>query len=130
MANQRGTFAKRQRETDLKDKARAKEARRAAKKAEQSTTKGPQIAWDEAGGVEGAQREAAPVPVRPPAPRPAAPVAARPGAPAARPGSPGAPTGVTTGDETLDEAAHGGDKPTPAPTTATKPTPTATKPTR
>ncbi len=51
MANQRGTFAKRQRETDLKDKARAKEARRAAKKDENRSTKGPQIAWDQPGGV-------------------------------------------------------------------------------
>ena len=51
MANQRGTFAKRQRETDLKDKARAKEARRAAKKDEQRTSKGPQIDWAQPGGV-------------------------------------------------------------------------------
>lgn len=51
MANQRGTFAKRQREMDLKDKARAKEARRAAKKDEQRSTKGPQIAWDQPGGA-------------------------------------------------------------------------------
>jgi hypothetical protein len=48
MSNQRGTFAKRQREADLKDKARAKQERRAAKRAEVRTTKGPQIAWDEA----------------------------------------------------------------------------------
>lgn len=48
MANQRGTFAKRQREMELKDKARAKEARRVAKRGEQRTTKGPEIAWDEA----------------------------------------------------------------------------------
>lgn len=48
MSNYRGTFAKRQREMELKDKARAKEQRRAAKRAEQRTTKGPQIAWDEA----------------------------------------------------------------------------------
>ena len=32
MATKRSTFQKRQRETDLKDKARAKEARRAAKR--------------------------------------------------------------------------------------------------
>lgn len=51
MANQRGTFAKRQRETDLKDKARQKEARRAAKRDEQKTTKGPQIDWSQPGGV-------------------------------------------------------------------------------
>ena len=48
MSNQRGTFAKRQREGELKDRARAKQARRAAKRAEVRTTKGPEIAWDEA----------------------------------------------------------------------------------
>jgi hypothetical protein len=48
MSSQRATFAKRQRESDLKDKARAKEARRAAKRGEVRTTKGPEIAWDEA----------------------------------------------------------------------------------
>ena len=40
MANQRGTFAKRQREMDLKDKARAKNERRAQKKNENPGTKG------------------------------------------------------------------------------------------
>jgi hypothetical protein len=39
---------KRQREMDLKDKARAKEARRAAKRDEVRTTKGPEIAWGDA----------------------------------------------------------------------------------
>ena len=48
MSNQRATFAKRQREADLKDKARAKAERRAAKKTEVRTTKGPEIAWDQA----------------------------------------------------------------------------------
>lgn len=48
MANHRATFAKRQREGELKDRARAKQARRAAKKTETRTTKGPEIAWDEA----------------------------------------------------------------------------------
>ena len=49
MSNQRATFAKRQREQELKDKARAKEARR-AQRAERRTDSngGPQIAWDEA----------------------------------------------------------------------------------
>jgi hypothetical protein len=51
MANQRGTFAKRQREMDLKDKARQKNERRAAKKNENPTNKGPQIAWDQPGGM-------------------------------------------------------------------------------
>jgi hypothetical protein len=48
MANQRGTFAKRQREQDRKDKARAKQERLAARRAQPNGTKGPQIAWDEA----------------------------------------------------------------------------------
>lgn len=46
--NRKATFAKRQREADIKDRARAKEARKAARKAEVRTTKGPEIAWDEA----------------------------------------------------------------------------------
>lgn len=48
MANRKATFAKRQRETDLKDRAKAKDARRAQKRNEVSENKGPQIAWDEA----------------------------------------------------------------------------------
>ena len=50
MGNQQTTFAKRQREADLKDKARAKEQRRAMKKErdEGRGTKGPEIAWGEA----------------------------------------------------------------------------------
>jgi len=46
--NRKATFAKRQRETDLKDHARSKEARRAARKDNSRTGKGPEIAWDEA----------------------------------------------------------------------------------
>ncbi len=46
MANQRGTFSKRQREQNLKDKARAKQERLAAARAAagQRTEKGPPIA--------------------------------------------------------------------------------------
>jgi hypothetical protein len=47
MSSQRPSFAKRQRETDLKDKARQKRERRTEKAANPSVTKGPQIAWDE-----------------------------------------------------------------------------------
>ena len=47
MANRKATFAKRQRESALKDRARAKDARRALLRSETSATKGPQIAWDE-----------------------------------------------------------------------------------
>jgi hypothetical protein len=46
--NRKATFAKRQRETDLKDHARAKEARKAARLNNPKTSKGPEIAWDEA----------------------------------------------------------------------------------
>ena len=48
MANRNATFAKRQRETDLKDRAKAKEERRAQKRGEVRENKGPQIAWGEA----------------------------------------------------------------------------------
>ncbi len=49
MGNQRGSFAKRQRETDLKDKAREKREKRAFKSDQPiKAEKGPQIAWDEA----------------------------------------------------------------------------------
>ena len=48
MTRTRGTFAKRNRETKLKDKARAKDERRAARAAAPPGQKGPQIAWDEA----------------------------------------------------------------------------------
>lgn len=48
MSSQRSSFMKRQRETDLKDKARAKRERRAVKSDTPTTTKGPTIAWDEA----------------------------------------------------------------------------------
>ena len=43
MANRRDTFAKRQREADLKERARAKEARRMAKRSEVRTSKGPEF---------------------------------------------------------------------------------------
>jgi hypothetical protein len=46
--NRKATFAKRQRESDLKDHARAKEARKAARQSAPRATKGPEIAWDQA----------------------------------------------------------------------------------
>ena len=51
MANQRGTFAKRNREMKLKDRAREKAERRNERQANPREQKGPEIAWDEAGGV-------------------------------------------------------------------------------
>jgi hypothetical protein len=47
MANQRGTFAKRRREQELLERARAKQARRVARRNEPRTAGGPQIAWTE-----------------------------------------------------------------------------------
>jgi hypothetical protein len=47
--NRKATFAKRQRESDLKDHARQKQERKAARQnAPSNGEKGPQIAWDEA----------------------------------------------------------------------------------
>lgn len=43
MANRRDTFAKRQRESDLKERARVKQARRLAKRQEVRTVKGPEM---------------------------------------------------------------------------------------
>ncbi|HWO19871.1 MAG TPA: hypothetical protein VNO30_13890 [Kofleriaceae bacterium] len=89
MANRRDTFAKRQRETELKDRARAKQERRNAKRNEPRTNKGPQIAWDE---MAPAVTETAP---------PAAGIAggAAPGAPA------GGPTAGAAADDDADDAA-------------------------
>ena len=47
MANRKATFAKRQRETDLKDRAKQKNDRCIAEAAAKfAYDKGPQIAWD------------------------------------------------------------------------------------
>lgn len=48
MSNRKATFAKRQRETELKDHARAKEERRSARRSQPRVAKGPEIAWDQA----------------------------------------------------------------------------------
>ena len=65
MANQRSTFSKRQREADLKDKARAKRERRASKATEVRPTKGPEIDWDHA--AQAAEELGTPAPIVPPA---------------------------------------------------------------
>lgn len=71
MANQRGTFAKRNREMKLKDRAKEKAERRARKAEQPAGTKGPQIAWDEAGGTENAAIvDAAPTRASSPSPSP------------------------------------------------------------
>lgn len=45
MSNRKATFAKRQREADLKERARAKAARIAERRATPRTEKGPVIDW-------------------------------------------------------------------------------------
>jgi hypothetical protein len=73
MANQRGTFAKRNREMKLKDRAREKAERRATRSGEKRDSKGPEIAWDQPGGTENAAiAETAPAPApATPSPSPA-----------------------------------------------------------
>jgi hypothetical protein len=74
MANQRGTFLKRQREQNLKDKARAKEERLAARRAraENRTEKGPPIATIEelnaSNGIDSPDLVVPPAPIKPPTP--------------------------------------------------------------
>lgn len=64
MAKRDSTFAKRQRETELKERARAKAARRADKANQPKTTKGPEIDWSVAVYPAGVDAPAdAPVPV-------------------------------------------------------------------
>ena len=102
MASQRGTFLKRQRETDLKDRAKQKEARRAEKRSQpDGAAKGPAIDWDAAvteidsalespPGTPGASTDNAGAA----APAPAANTPAPNGAPPSRPGSPGSGSGT------------------------------------
>jgi len=74
MSNQRTTFLKRQRETDRKDKARAKEQRLAqarqqnANGTSSAAPKGPQIAWDEAVTEIDSAASTAPAPATEPTP--------------------------------------------------------------
>lgn len=85
--NRKSTFAKRQRETDLKDHARAKAARSVAREQNSRTGKGPAIDWNEMVQPEGVAlpddayatlaagkaQDAVDNPPPPPAPAPAAP---------------------------------------------------------
>src|SRR5580698_2819749 len=96
MSNVRPTFAKRNRETSLKDKARIKDERRAAKRQEVRTVKGPEIAWDEAvreidsdPTLGPATNEHSAAPSKPMAAAPSKPMAAAPSKPmAAAPSKP------------------------------------------
>jgi hypothetical protein len=72
MENQRGTFSKRNREMKLKDRQRDKAERLAARRSENNGTKGPQIAWDEAGGVGSLDSDTAPTTKNTGTPTPAA----------------------------------------------------------
>ena len=48
MSDRKATFAKRQRESELKEKAKLKEERRLSRRSNPRVNKGPEIAWDEA----------------------------------------------------------------------------------
>lgn len=48
MSDRKATFAKRQRESELKEKAKLKEERRVSRRSQPRENKGPEIAWDEA----------------------------------------------------------------------------------
>ena len=48
MSDRKATFAKRQRESELKEKAKLKEERRMSRRSNPKVNKGPEIAWDEA----------------------------------------------------------------------------------
>lgn len=63
--NRKATFAKRQRETDLKDHARVKEARKMARRESSRAGKGPEIAWDEAVYPTTSSDDDAPAPTSP-----------------------------------------------------------------
>lgn len=106
MASQRGTFLKRQRETDLKDKAKQKQARRAEKRAQpDGVNKGPSIDWEAAvtetdsalespAGTPGASTDNA-EPAAPGAPESSPPRGASPGPQGPGPGpSPGQGSGT------------------------------------
>lgn len=63
--NRKATFAKRQRESDLKDHARTKEARKLARRETSRAGKGPEIAWDEAVYATPSSDDDAPAPTAP-----------------------------------------------------------------
>lgn len=74
MSNQRPSFAKRDREMKLKDKAKAKAERREARKSNPGAAKGPPIAFDEAHVVVNSDEDDnAPAANAPAAPQPSAP---------------------------------------------------------
>ena len=62
MSSQRPSFAKRDREMKLKDKAKAKAERRAARKNEPRTGSGPPIEANDTGDVPPADTDAVPTP--------------------------------------------------------------------
>jgi hypothetical protein len=69
MTDRKASFAKRQREIDLKTRARDKEARRAERRSQPRTSKGPEIAWDEAVNTSGtATADIVPAPAATPPP--------------------------------------------------------------
>lgn len=109
MSNRKATFAKRQRESDLKDHAKAKNQRREERRGSvNKDTKGPEIAWDQAVNITVAPYYDALVP-DPPAEPAAEPGPAGSVTPAGAPGAPGAaPGGPTAGAAPAPSAGQSG----------------------
>jgi hypothetical protein len=89
MSNQRPSFAKREREMKLKDKARAKAERRAARKADPRSGSGPEIADTNEAFTSLSSDPPAPISSAPsnPAPSNPAPISPAPISPAISPAS-------------------------------------------
>jgi hypothetical protein len=110
MGDRKATFAKRQRESDLKDRARQKEARRQERRTSgPKVNKGPEIAWDELVRYE----ESPTIPEVTPDPE---------GAPAAAAAPPAPPTPAPA--RPVPASPRPAPAPAPAPTPAPRPTPT------
>ena len=104
--NRKATFAKRQRETDLKDHARSKEARRVARKDSSRTGKGPEIAWDQAVYPTAENPDDAPV-TNAGAVVPASGATGAPNAAASTPAAPTAPPNAASHAKAHEAAAAG-----------------------
>jgi hypothetical protein len=92
MSNQRPSFAKREREMKLKDKARAKAERRAARKADPRSGSGPEIA-DTNEAMESLANDP-PTPINS-APINSAPINSAPSSPAPIPSAPSSPAPIS-----------------------------------
>jgi hypothetical protein len=100
MSNRKATFAKRQRESDLKDHAKSKKERQMNRRSQPRVGKGPEIAWDQAVDIT------------------TTPYVDGMGSPAAVAPLPAGPAGPANGPSTASATAPA---PAPAPATAASP---------